>query len=944
MKMMKRIGVVLVWFLVASCVSSRDVVCRSRSRAQNGTLVDCSHTQVTSLSDVDISGVDVSDVILLDLSNNQLSEWRSGSLSDLSSLRHLNLGHNDLQELDQHAFQGLEELETLDLSYNNLTALTSRTFANLPHLQRLLLDHNQVTSLGTDVFENLTHLRHLDLGHNHLQVLYNTFSSLAHLHWLGLGSNRLQRLEAGAMTGLDRLINLDLSDNKLQLTSSVYPARVFASLGQLQLLRLENNDHDQNGEYPDNVFSDLVSLTLLSIDTFSDVHFGRDFAALRNIHTLDLSKNCRISHIFNTSFEGFKNSTLSFINFQYCSLQIIEACAFCELPALDRLWFMHSYYQTPNHILESLYGLQHQNMTEIKLQGIGDRLPFNHVIDRHSARYLQQICVKNFTMSSCSIQRIAGNALAVQNTPFFRCVEHIDVSMNAIIGDSSTLIKMMTSDGPLRSLALQDQIRFTITGAQCLVSGDFRCKDHFRDGGYDENTYTMGFRTPMNISYLNISSIFPHLDPLPVNLTFPSAKHLKILDLSYLGFANCRMTFYGLENLETLSLNGNYCHNMTEKMFDFLDSLTKLSLSNFGFNPLFLKSRGWRLFQNVDQLQFLDLSRNDLPFTDPDMLRVQRRLKELDFSDNRLQKVPVNLDNHGDLTTLDLSHNSLSTLTSSERSALDSLAGRHAFSLKLLGNPLECACFNLDVVQWLWHTPVSLDGEGRQAANYTCTTETGEITSTERVMAQWMSHWRRCVGVQMFGIALSAFLLQLLAIVVTFIVVRSWTQLCYAWKAIRRYRLPRRHHFHRDAYVVYSEAQDDVILACVTLRVAVEERYNVRLLLRDREELPGSVRAENVVQHIDDSWKVVLLVTRDFSQDEWACGFTVQQAQRSITDTMPDRVIIVFLEEPRVLPAMPSLQLLLRMVPERNILHVHRDTPPQHQVWKTLADLITTEH
>ncbi|KAK7111536.1 hypothetical protein V1264_011147 [Littorina saxatilis] len=935
--MVIKIVFVLVWFLAASCVSSRDVVCRVKHRAENGTLMDCSHMNLTSFP-----GLNISDVTALDVSYNQLSEWRSGSLSDFSSLRHLNLGHNDLQELDQHAFQGLEELETLDLSYNNLTALTSRTFANLPHLQRLLLDHNQVTSLGTDVFENLTHLRHLDLGHNHLQVLYNTFSSLAHLHWLGLGSNRLQRLEAGAMTGLDRLINLDLSHNKLQLTSSAYPARVFASLGQLQHLHLEYNDDDPDGEYPDNVFSDLVSLTLFSIDTFSEVHFGRDFAALRSIHTLDLSKNCKINYIANTSFEGFKNSTLSFINFKFCSLQI-EACAFCELPALDRLWFMYSHFQTPNHILESLYGLQHQTMTEIKLQGIGDSLPFYHVIDSHSARYLRNICVKNFTMSSCNIQRVAGNALTVQNTPFFRCVEHIDVSMNAIFGDASTLLKMMMSDGPLRSLAVQDQVKFTITEAQCLVSQDFQCKGYFRNGGYDENTYTMGFRTPMNMSYLNISSVFPHLNPLPVNWTFPSAKHLTVLDLSYLGFANCRMTFYGLENLETLSLNGNYCYNMTEQMFDFLDSLSKLSLSNLGFNPQFLKSRGWRLFQNVDQLQFLDLSRNELFFTDPDMLRVQRRLKELDFSYNRLQKVPVNLDNHGDLRKLDISHNSLSTLTSSERSAFDSLAGRHAFSLKLSGNPLECACFNLDVVQWLWHTPVSLDGEGRQA-NYTCTTETGEITSTERVMAQWMSHWRRCVGVQMFGIALSAFLLQLLAIVVTFIVVRSWTQLCYAWKAIRRYRLPRRHHFHRDAYVVYSEAQDDVILACVTLREAVEERYGVRLLLRDREELPGSVRAETVVQHIDDSWKVVLLVTRDFSQDEWACGFTVQQAQRSITDTMPDRVIIVFLDEPRVLPAMPSLQLLLRMVPERNILHVHRDTPPQHQVWKTLADLITIEH
>ena len=85
----------------------------------------------------------------------------------------------------------------------------------------------------------------------------------------------------------------------------------------------------------------------------------------------------------------------------------------------------------------------------------------------------------------------------------------------------------------------------------------------------------------------------------------------------------------------------------------------------------------------------------------------------------------------------------------------------------------------------------------------------------------------------------------------------------------------------------------------------------------------------------------MLLVTLDFSQDEWACGFTVQQAQRSITETRPDRVIVVFLEDPTVLPAMPSMEMLLRMVPERNVLHVHRDTPARDPVWKTLADLIT---
>ena len=79
--------------------------------------------------------------------------------------------------------------------------------------------------------------------------------------------------------------------------------------------------------------------------------------------------------------------------------------------------------------------------------------------------------------------------------------------------------------------------------------------------------------------------------------------------------------------------------------------------------------------------------------------------------------------------------------------------------MRLEGNPLECACFNLDFVRWLWQTSVSLDGEGHRA-NYTCTTETGEMSSTEQVMAHWMEHWRRCVGVRMLAIATSAFLIQ----------------------------------------------------------------------------------------------------------------------------------------------------------------------------------------
>nr|KAG5701788.1 hypothetical protein BaRGS_000778 [Batillaria attramentaria] len=398
------------------------------------------------------------------------------------------------------------------------------------------------------------------------------------------------------------------------------------------------------------------------------------------------------------------------------------------------------------------------------------------------------------------------------------------------------------------------------------------------------------------------------------------------------------MTITGLDVIETLDLSGSYCFNVSETIFDFCGTLVNLRLSNFNMNPDFFRARAWRMFQNLHLLQTLDLSLNNLIHVDPHMLRAQRRLKQLNLAGNRLQSLSVDLAHHEDLELLDMSHNMLPTLLPGERQALDALANKRNFTLRLRGNSLLCACSNLDFLRWLWTTTVHLDADGNMTRNYTCLTDTGEVSDTHTMMMRYDSEWRRCVGQTMLVITSAAFLLQLLVLVIVYVVSRSWTHLRYAWKVMKGLRLPRREHFEWDAYVGYAD--DDVELACLTLLPCLEERHGVRLLLRNREELPGTIRAENIVAHIDASWKVLLLVTPAFARDEWACGFTVQQAQRSITDTMPDRVIVVFMEDPTRLPPMASLERLLRMVPERNVLHVHRDTPLDDPVWDKLAEAI----
>ena len=675
------LGFVLWVFLKACTVCFTSPTCVVKHQTSSGTTVDCSHLGLVSfpaLTFDDVTGVDVS--------FNQLTALQERHLSHLPRLRHLDLSHNVLRQVDKRALWKLQELETLDLSHNRLTFLSNQTFINLPSLQSLKLDYNQLKAIQQDVFQGLTQLLHLDVGNNQLQVLLNdTFSHLRQLGWLGLRSNHLERLETGAMAGLSRLKELDLSHNQLELTSSVFPPRVFASLANLHSLHIEGNDGSNFGGYPDNVFTDLVSLQYLAIDTFSELHFGQDFAALAKIHTLDLSNNCKIRYLSNSSLHGFKNSTLSFLKLRDCDSIDFELCAFCDLPELKRLSIVGGTYINPVKIMESLYGLQHQTLSEINIDDKGSLLPSTYTIDSHVTRFLRNICVLSLRMSNCRIQRITGNALTTRNSSLTRCLEHLDLSQNSFLGDLSAFWKLMTLTKRLRTLSMQDQDVFSIVRAQCLMSQNFRCKYSLDQSSFGNIIDSVQIPTPPNITYLNISSLFRSFSSVTLNLTFPSATQLKTLDVSYIGIPSCRMTLYGLENLETLNMGGNNCYNITETIFHYLFSLKKLGLSNSALNSDFLVSRGQRLFQNLDQLQVLDLSMNNLLIVDPAMLREQRRLRELDFAGNRFQAVPIHLDNHDDLTMLDLSHNMLTTLTSSERAALDKLAADHDMRLSLCG-------------------------------------------------------------------------------------------------------------------------------------------------------------------------------------------------------------------------------------------------------------------
>jgi hypothetical protein len=88
--------------------------------------------------------------------------------------------------------------------------------------------------------------------------------------------------------------------------------------------------------------------------------------------------------------------------------------------------------------------------------------------------------------------------------------------------------------------------------------------------------------------------------------------------------------------------------------------------------------------------------------------------------------------------------------------------------------------------------------------------------------------------------------------------------------------------------------------------------------------------------------QVLLVVTEAFTQD-WACSFATTHAQRSLSDVQPDRVLVLFLQDPRHLPPMASLEKLLQRYPDRCLFRLPPHLPRTDPEWTRLARAILGE-
>ncbi|CAL1537206.1 unnamed protein product [Lymnaea stagnalis] len=359
-------------------------------------------------------------------------------------------------------------------------------------------------------------------------------------------------------------------------------------------------------------------------------------------------------------------------------------------------------------------------------------------------------------------------------------------------------------------------------------------------------------------------------------------------------FIKTNQRVLGLESLKFLDASGSGFDVETEFFNDFpnLEVLILSSIfpSNYFETTVSLK----RILRDLTKLTYLDISRNNLNAIPPETFSASHNLEHLSLAKNRFSTIPFEVSSLPKLKFLDLSDNAVSFLKDNEMDDMDQqerLLG--GFTLKLNGNAILCLCSDIQFLGWLHSTRVSLDNGG----NYTCTSEDGVITSTDS-FSDVNAIWRRCVGRNVLLISLILAAVMTMGFLCVYLLGRFKTSiLAYVLHLVApQFRTMKRDDYKFGVFVGYAD--DDYRFVVRHLTRFLEDELGVSTFVHQRD-LTAGFTDQLFYEAIQDSWRVLLLITDNFLNHYNVASIVMKYASHSV-GPVNQRRVFVLVEESQI--------------------------------------------
>lgn len=293
-----------------------------------------------------------SNLTVLELGQNHITNLEPGVFDKLTKLSLLNLWQNKLTKIEPGTFDKLTSLASLDINSNELTTLSEEVFSNLTNLQILNLSSNNFTTLPAKIFQSNKKLDTVTMYGNKRNMTTlpaGLFANLTKLTMVQLRSNGLITLPEDLFWGSNSITTIEMERN--YLTS--LPKDIFKGLRSLTVLKLYFNELTS---LPDGIFADTQALTEIDLSQNHFTSISKNlFQDLLSLNMLDMSKN-QLQTIHHASFKSLEN--LKIAKFSENQLTLNTSLSLYRDEILNISPFHHCTF------LEELY-LSKNNISEI---------------------------------------------------------------------------------------------------------------------------------------------------------------------------------------------------------------------------------------------------------------------------------------------------------------------------------------------------------------------------------------------------------------------------------------------------------------------------------------------------------------------------------------------------------------------------------------------------
>ncbi|CAN0440849.1 toll-like receptor 3 [Lampetra fluviatilis] len=811
----------------------------------------------------------------------QLSHVPDNLPTDLTSLL---LEHNRLHSLQSHLLARYPALRYLEAGYNSISQMSpnDNPCTVLPNLAVLSIPHNQLGKLHSGVFESCSSLAELDLSFNTLQrtsAEENIFAPLTNLTVLNVTHNRLQTVKIGTVMQLPQLRYLNYSNNFIRTLKKL--DFLFVQNVSLYAIDLSRNPLQT---FAEGCFKDVL-FDLLVLDSTA---LGSPITKLTSL--------CQ-------KLKGVPLKALSLRNVQLRSVKSQPFQYLASCPFLTRLDLSDNGLTDIDD--DAFTGLQHLEELVLESNNLL-RLSGNTFRGLSALKYL------HMANSSRSLGAIGKDTLSsLSQSPLL----YLNLSRSGIT---------KISKGAFQSTPLLQRLDLGLNKLnQRLMGDEFAGLSAVLDIYMSYNTYVM----LTSGSFANTPSL---------RRLWLSRTRLTSLDTD-------RSPFYGLVNLTYLDLSNN---NMGKVLADTFRGLTALQTLKLGHNNL---ARLWKhnnppvlYLDGLRQLRSLELLFNGFDEVPAAAFAGLSNLRLLNMNSNNMDKFPPGVFNPlTSLASLDLRRN----LITGVPEEVFGEVFEHLDDLWLgTRNPFDCTCDSLGwFANWLRNTT----GSPRRAhvhvpgaaTEYVCRTPPSYF-NTSVLAFDTLACKDHAPFFVMYVVSQSVLLS--VVVVALFVHFQGWRLQYFASvlgnRVLGYESLPsvndgdgeedgqdvgaaRRAQYSYDVFVICS-CEDE---HWTSRYLEPLEDNGIKLWLEERDLPGGEVRAEAYSSSMQQSRRVLVVVTRALFRDTYYRKFAVAQARKRAIEQNRDDVVLALLEDFPEFELFHKLGLRAAMFPSHCVLRWPQD-------------------